>query len=194
MSKESPSASWPTAPGVPLREPVTAEELNAFALGKGYTDEATESYYLPNWTQILQGTSRFSSFNWAAALFGLSWCFWRKLYLAGLFVLAAYLLVSFLLFHLFLAINPEQNPRSVLLVTDVAWAALLVVQVALGVAANRLYLRHAIATINKLRQTVPDRSEFLQRLRKKGGTRFFAFLLGLMILAAAYARNPFAHP
>lgn len=55
-----------------------------------------------------------------------------------------------------------------LLVTDVAWAGLLVVQIALGVAANRLYLRHGLATINKLREAVPDRPAYLERLRKKG--------------------------
>jgi hypothetical protein len=174
------------------QSPVTAEELNAFALGKGYTDQATENYYPPNWAQILDGTSRYSSFNWAAALLGLSWCFWRKLYWTGLFVLAAYLLVSFLLSHLFLAVNKEQDPRSLLLVTDVPWAALLVVQGALGVFANRLYLRQALATINKVREEGPDRSDYLQRLRKKGGTHFLSFLIGVILLAAAYSRNPFA--
>ncbi len=194
MSEESPSASWPSAPGVASQSPVTAEELNAFALGKGYTDQATENYYPPHWTQILEGASRFSSFNWAAALFGLSWCFWRKLYPAGLIVLAAYLLVSFLLSHLFLAVNPAQDPRSVLLVTDVAWAALLPVQVVLGLFANRLYFRHALATIKKVRETVPDRSAYLERLRKKGGTSFLMFLIGVMLLTIAYIRNPFASP
>ncbi len=195
MSEESPSAtSWPSVPGVTSQTPVTAEELNAFAVGKGYTDEAKENYYLSHWTHILDGASRFSSFNWAAALFGLSWCFWRKLYLVGAAVLAAYLFVSFFLAHLFRAINPAQDPRAVLLVTDVAWAGLLVVQIALGVAANGLYLRRGLATINKLRETVPDRSAYLERLRKKGGTSFLAFLVGVMILAAAYSRNPFAIP
>lgn len=194
MSEESPSASRPGALGVASQNPVTAEELNVFAVGKGYTDEAKENYYLSHWTHILDGASRFSSFNWAAALFGLSWCFWRKLYFVGIAVLAAYLLVSFFLAHLFRAINPAQDPRAVLLVTDVAWAGLLVVQIGLGMAANGLYLRRGLATINTLRETVPDRSEYLERLRKKGGTSFLAFLLGVMILAAAYVRNPFAGP
>lgn len=194
MSEESPSANQPGAPGVASQNPVTAEELNAFAVGKGYTDEAKESYYLSHWTHILDGASRFSSFNWAAALFGLSWCFWRKLYLVGIAVLAAYLLVSFFLAHLFRAINPAQDPRAVLLVTDVAWAGLLVVQIALGMAANGLYLRRGLATINTLRETVPDRSEYLARLRKKGGTSFLMFLIGVMLLTYAYLRNPFAGP
>jgi len=156
----------------------SAEELEAFAdeTGESYTDGRSRDYYTPRWVAFLTGGKRVP-FNWAACLFGVNWCLWRRQYLLGLGVFAAESVVAFVLGVLYVvargAVDPA-DPRPRLL----AYLGLPIVRVPLGFAASRIYLRRAISAIRAARLSTPE--EPLDRIRKRGGTSGIALAAGLL--------------
>ena len=52
-----------------------------------YEAFAQEEYYMKAWQPLLGATNGGRRFNWAAAFFGLIWCFYRKMYGTGLLLI-----------------------------------------------------------------------------------------------------------
>ena len=156
------------------------EELRAFAdeTGELYSDGIPQDYYTPKWDQYLAKGSRLK-FNWAACIFGMNWCFWRRQYALGLGVFVAELACSFIM------VIGYGIGRGTIRTDDwvpglLAYAALPIVRVPLGLAANRYYLSRAKSAIAKARN-FPTREGQMKRISRAGGTSFLGLAAGIVI-------------
>jgi hypothetical protein len=99
---------------------------------------AQSPYYVSKWATLQRSGWQLSSFNPAAALFSLPWCFYRKQYLLGLFLLLAEVGIGFvagLLWALLL--------KNVASINALYWTGFVIMRIVFGAAANSLYYRRA---------------------------------------------------
>jgi hypothetical protein len=174
--------NWPAAPGAEsIRPPLSTQDLRWFAGDSAYAGPRRGSvdYYVPRWVEALASQAPHAGFNWAAALFGSNWCFWRKLYGLALMILVAELLTSVLLVLIFVqgsALDPELAT-----VNAVSWAALVPVRALLGRYANTLYLSKAIQTVGLARLAHHDALEQRQAIAQRGGTSWLVLGVALAV-------------
>jgi Protein of unknown function (DUF2628) len=148
-----------------------------------YAQYAQDEYYSKEWESLVTKPTGGTSFHFEAALFGTTWCFYRKMYVIGLIVFLlgtiAALLAGVACGLLFPALSDIQ-------LQVIAFASLgLLVRVPLGFIANKLYFKQATRVISKTIKEVGDDAAALQtELASRGGTSVPSLLLviGLSIL------------
>lgn len=121
-----------------------------------------------------------SGFNGAAAIFGTTWCFYRKRYRQGILLALAELATSAIVWAVVAGTGmlPVDDPETE---TITALIALIAVRVPFGQMANRLYLQAAEAAARTARASGDPREDIRQTLTGRGGP--FATGIALSILA-----------
>lgn len=105
------------------------------------------------------------SFNWIAALIGLPWFFYRKLYLVGLIILLVPAIITIIIPQL----------------AEVNWGFF---SIAFGGIANIIYLQHAEKKIEKLKKLNLSSKELKYKVEKAGGTSVVGAIFGTLILVS----------
>jgi hypothetical protein len=178
-------SDWPKALGFsdPMA-PVTTAELRAYtheAPGEPDTQTSPRGYYLRSWQPILRGRSSMAGFNWAAALFGPLWCFYRKLFRVGVGLIVAELLMSFLFgMAAILASGTADSTNQAL----AGVLSFLAVRVPFGWAANPWYAFTAFKVVQNARAHCVDPHARQALLLEKGGTSHLALALALGLSCA----------
>ena len=99
-------------------------------------------YYVERWRGIIDGSGGSAGFNIFAAIFGVAWCFYRKLFKLGVALLFASILVE--LVSCVVAITlfgvSVHNIQALEMIGFLA--TLLCVNVPLGFKANRIYFQN----------------------------------------------------
>jgi hypothetical protein len=182
---------WPNS-ATHLDPPVQTAELLAYAAESGETwgDNSPRDYYMTKWIPLLEGRSSWAGYNWAACVFGTNWCFWRRLYVFGVLIAVAEVSAGFLVALAIVVATRTQDPPDPRLTLS-GWAGLVVVRLAFGALANRIYFRRATKAIKRARTQALDAESHLSFLRRRGGTSGWglaiAVLLSLALLILAYA-------
>lgn len=110
------------------------------------------------------GTKKGWSFNWVAAIIGLPWFFYRKLYLIGLAILLVPVIITIIIPQ-FAEVNIGFG-------------------IMLGAIANTLYLQHADRKIEKLKKLNLSPKELKEKVGKAGGTSIASAIFGTLILVS----------
>ena len=175
-----PDSSWPAAPGgEAISPPLSTQDLRSFAGNSAYAGPLRGSvdYYVPRWVDTLSNGTTHAGFNWAAALFGSYWCFWRRLYGLAFTILVAEFITSLLLALIFvqgMELEPDLGR-----VNAVGLVALIPVRALLGRYANTLYLSRAIQTVAAARLQCAAADQQLRFVAERGGTSWL--LLGIAL-------------
>lgn len=146
-----------------------------------YEAFAQSSYYLDVWQPQLKGADAERTFNWAAMIFGMTWCFYRKMYGVGLLMLPAAFLAALGAALIAMLVIPGFDPRQrsgIIAVTIVAMAA---IRIPLAMLANQLYYRKATKQIEQLAAPGLRNGPWLEHLRTRGGTSIVGVVLAVAI-------------
>jgi hypothetical protein len=154
--------------------------------GESWGDGAPRDYYLPKWVPVLRGQSRRAGFNRAAWFCGMTWCFWRKLYLVGIALVCAEIAGIFVLSVLFVLFTGIQNPDHIAFAA-MPWVSLLLVRTCFGAISNRIYLRRTLTAIRRLRGSAPELERRVSLLRRRGGTSGIALTVAILLNLASLA-------
>lgn len=142
--------------------------------------------YLDKWSGLIEGSSRFAGFNWAAFFFGTLWFVYRKLYIWAIVVFLVSLATADLLAFVLLLVAPETSLPAVGIATVLG--EFLLIRLPAGLFANVIYFRKAaIAVQDAHAHSEGEREAYL---RKKGGTNEMLmwgafFVLMLLRIAGA---------
>ncbi len=145
---------------------------------------AQDPYYLNAWRSLIDGKGGMAGFNLCAAVFGMPWCFFRRMYATGIVVLAAEALIMFLLA---LLLGPTQHaaaPSAVALMWGYMLMVIVLVRIPIGMLANILYYRKATGAVRKFDASGLAREQLLQQLKNRGGISMVGGLLGVAITFA----------
>jgi hypothetical protein len=147
-------------------EPVSMTELTAFA-GKGH--------YPKDWEKYHEHKSFNAGFNGWAALWGIQWFFYRKLYVQGLisFCLEFCIPVGFILAARYFLGASAQYGRAV------PYSAVFIyffVKIAIGYWANIALYKKAVGSIKKINELNLDNERHLSVLSSLGQPSFQAVL------------------
>lgn len=123
-----------------------------------------------------------AGFNWAAALFGSNWCFWRKLYGLAFTILVAELVTTLLLAAIVVEASSETPDLAT--VSTAGWIALLPVRLLLGRYANTLYLSRAIQAVAEARSEIADSARQQEYMAERGGTSWLVLGIALAVQVA----------
>ena len=141
--------------------------------------------YLVRWRGLLKGDSSWAGFNWSAALLGMLWCFYRKMYWLGIAAFVAALVLGFLTGITIGLWAPELLSSSVKLTFVTLAVTATFIRLPLGLLANRLYFGRASDTISACVERGFTGADALVYLRSAGGTSFGAMLIALAATIAA---------
>jgi hypothetical protein len=158
--------------GPPVAGDLTREDIYAFA------GQRRGGYYWYHWSRAGAGRG-FAGFNWAAAIFNLSWLLYRRMYVefgVGLGVTGTITVAEVLL-------QPVLGKEVAQLLSRLDNFLPVVV---VGFLGNRLYLRRARAAVALARPlaTPADRHAFLAA---RGGTSWLAVFVGLVLSLGMFA-------
>jgi hypothetical protein len=153
---------------------ISETELIAFAGGR----------YPQKMAKFISGSSRHAGFNIWAALFGIQWYFYRKLYLFGLFSAALDFLIPFLFFvssrSAFGVVNKD--------FTYVAGAIVFVLtRILVGYMANIALCLKAEKVIQEVDDLNKDNETHLRLIAHAGGVSFPSFLAIYAVLGVLQA-------
>jgi len=133
-------------------------------------------YYVEKWKGLLAGTKSFAGFNVYAAIFGMAWFFYRRMFALGSAVFLAGILVALVSSALIPA--PERLDsvtRTLVVVTSLA----VFVRIPIGMIANVLYYRKAAWAVRRSASVTTP----IDFLKSKGGVSsggaVLAVILGL---------------
>jgi hypothetical protein len=164
----APPRSETLAPVEPVPgEGLTRAEVDTFAGRKG-------RYYWHFWSRARPGR-RFAGFNWAAAIFNLTWLLYRRMY--SEFAVALGAAVTLGVGELFLEpLIGKDAGRTVSRIDSLALGLVV------GFLGNWLYLRRARAAVARARllATPAEQHAFLA---SRGGTSWLAVLISLVVSA-----------
>ena len=107
-------------------------------------------YYMRQFAKFSSGDKYTISWNWASALFGDAWMFYRKMYLFGFIVFGAKFIIECIIMKYNLVYNK--------LLIEVLYFLLL------GICGNYLYYKHTTKKLSNLRKPTQETT------RKLGGT------------------------
>ena len=152
----------------------------------------SNDYYVQRWEPLMRRTPGSVGFNVWAFFFSTEWCFLRKLYVAGLIMLAADLLfpIAFA-FNVGLALVvfnvPDQyEPKGVTLSVLLAVATYVMVHIPFGLYANRLLFNRARAEIKRVDALELSDADRDIAIRKRGGKNFPAMWLALVLCTVMF--------
>ncbi len=137
--------------------------------------EKKVEYYVEKWTTFADGTSSRVHWNWAAAIGGIAWLFYRKLYLPIAIVLLIGLVDAY--------ITVELEDAEVFPVAVALWDKLSywVYSAVFGSWGNYWYYQKFRKTSEAVAEISADSSERLSYLAEKGGTSIL--IPGIVLLA-----------
>ncbi len=172
--RESEDAPTELAPATSSPTPGLAATYDAYA---------QDPYYLNAWGPKLGTSTTGRRFNWPAAIFGMTWCFYRKMYGVGLLLVVAFfaltfvlgLLMGFALAVFVPSLDGGTHELSILL----SVATLLIVRVSFGFLANSIYFRKASRAIQDAAADGVTAEELPNHLAQAGGTSDIGLILGL---------------
>jgi hypothetical protein len=136
---------------------ISATELVAFAGGEHYPRVMS---------QLLNGTSRHAGFNTWAALFGIQWFFFRKLYLFGIFSAALEVAIP-LIFVWVLKLSFAINNRVLILLLGAAM--FIFSRIVIGYVANIALCLKASKVIREVDSLNKDNETHLRLIKHAGG-------------------------
>ena len=155
-------------------------------------------------------------FNWPALIFSFFYFFYRKMYKAGILVLLLNILVWLPSFLLVKAVLPQAFPQAysdptiiytfaydftglerLAVLAQTANYVKILIALLCGMFANKIYMRHTISTVKKIRDARPDASleEYRYALARTGRTSAGgAVLIGVILLIALFLVSSTAIP
>lgn len=139
--------------------------------------EKKAEYYFEKWTMFADGTSSRVQWNWAAAICGILWLFYRKLYLP----IAIVLLIAFA--DAFITVELED--AGIFPVAVALWDKLSywVYSAVFGSWGNYWYYQKFRKTSEAVAEISADSSQRLSHMAEKGGTSIL--IPGIVLLAFA---------
>lgn len=157
----------------PSENDISESELVAFAGGKHYPRVLMA---------MLEDKKQHGGFNIWAALFGVQWYFFRKLYLFGLFSLALELMAPLLAVWAFGSISGLQR--------DDLWAVAVIVcfvatRITIGYMANIALCLKAVTVIQAVDKLNKDNAAHLRLIKADGGVSM-ASLLFIFVMIKIY--------
>jgi len=158
---QAPSAD--SATGQPV---LSEEELRSFLAGE-------DRYYEARLGPANRSGGWYAGFNWAAAVFGCLWLFYRRMAIEG--VIAFFL--SGAIRWLYVTFGRPQLEATT--ATRMGVALFLGSSVAMGFAGNALLLRRARVLVERLRRA-PHRPDAQEAFRAEGGPSPSTLLLGIV--------------
>ena len=147
---------------------ISLTELSAFT---------GESKYPKLWMPYLRGDTRFAGFNYWAAILGISWFFYRKLYAQGLAYLFVQFGLPFLVFLAFVFLFPE----AVAIHGYVLGVGMAVALLAIGLWANLALCDKAVRTIRQVDDLNFNNDLQLETIAGAGGVNFPAFFIAFLV-------------
>ena len=156
----APRAVSPPSP----RSDISQTELAAFAGGERYPRHML---------RMLNGESRHAGFNPWAALFGIQWYFFRKLYLFGLFSVALEILVPYACFMTLRMAFGRANQNLVIILGAVFF---VVTRIFIGYMANIALCLEAVTVIKKIDSLNKDNETHLRLIAATGGVSVLSML------------------
>lgn len=117
-------------------------------------------YYLASWKTALEANGAVTGVHWGAMLFPIVWLPLRKMYRATFLLYFVLLLAAIIEFY------GAQRLGADGVVGLIIFAGVFGI---CGVFANRWYLGHTIAVIDRIRGQGLEEYEYYQQLRKRGG-------------------------
>jgi hypothetical protein len=143
---------------------VSQSELAAFA---------ADPKYPGLWLQRAAGQRRLAGFNWWAAVFGIQWFFFRKLYVQGLVSIVLEAGIPFLFGAAAVAIVRHPDDPAV---AYTLLASALATRVGIGFWANLALYRKAVRTIRSVDALNLDNESHLRAIARAGGVSVPALL------------------
>ena len=155
------------------------DELRAFIDTPG-----VEQRYLEYWSRFASSPLGITGFNWAAACFGLNWCFYRKLFGTGVALVA----IEFVLSASAAMVVLIALGESVLSHYEFAIGILGMIpaRIALGALADTIYFRRACAVVAKANADEPDPDRRREAIKSQGGISEVALGVGIALSIASH--------
>lgn len=150
-----------------------------------YEAFAQDEYYMEAWQPFLSATNGGRRFNWAAALLGMYWCFYRKMYGTGLLLLVGTVVIVLAVSVVTMILLPDMDIEGLAFTWIATSITFFAIRVPLGFLANRIYFRKATRVIKKARIKELSLDELLEHLRDRGGTSVIGLIVAIAINLAA---------
>lgn len=163
-----------------MSEPTSEIEESQEGLRRyAYSIFSAKEYYDDAWYLRLKDIAETRLvFNWSACIFGVAWCFYRKMYFAGLIlgIIEIAVLTGGLFLVSALTGNGYDSPASRTLIS----AAIIygIVRIPFGFFANGIYFQHATDCIANAVQSSDDEAKVREKIVSSGGTFAIAAPIG----------------
>lgn len=154
----------------PSDNEISESELVAFAGGEHYPRVLMA---------MLEGKKQHGGFNIWAAIFGVQWYFFRKLYLFGLFSMALEMIAPLLAVWGFGSVS-GLHPNDLWAVAVIV--CFIVVRIVIGYMANIALCLKAVSVIQAVDQLNKDNEAHLRLIRADGGVSLASLLFIFAIL------------
>ncbi|NCT93636.1 MAG: DUF2628 domain-containing protein [Chitinophagaceae bacterium] len=143
--------------------------------------KADADYYISQLEKYQSGKR--TSFNATVFANGLLWFLYRKLYKESLLIIGLILLYMILHFTIILHYFSQTTAVFIFL------AFITLLWTTMGFVVNRLYIRKAVAIVQKARQETTDPPGIMRLVSQRGGVNLWAVILFLLmvVLAVSYS-------
>lgn len=190
------TASIATHPVSALAPPNNVAMSKPVAAVAGMTLEdalvfTNKDYYWKSWQPLIEGTPGSPGFNFCAFLFGIRWCFYRKLYVAGIIVFVVDILVTLsALFSLgvllsILGILKAGEPFGTPYIALATVLGFFLVRLPFGLFANRLLFNLARMEIRKINAAGMTGEARDAAIKARGGVSILAMILAIVMCLAS---------
>ncbi len=149
-----------------------------------YEAFAQDEYYTKAWQPLLSATNGGVRFNWAAALLGMTWCFYRKMYATGLLLVVGAGVIMIVFGVVVKILIPEMDIEGQAFTSTAILVWWFAIRVPFGFLANRIYFRKATRVIKKARIKDLSPDELSGHLRDRGGISVIGLGVAIAIGAA----------
>lgn len=131
----------PTTPVADIHSALTEQDV---------LDFTGDEYYWPKWEAKIEGRSNWVGFNFAAALFSSLWCLYRRMYLVALVWYFGSFIVSAACVGAAIYFFPQPGSDQTRWTIIATWVPTLVLRIAFGLIANRVYLERAVKAVDEV--------------------------------------------
>lgn len=137
-------------------------------------DFTGSEYYWQNWQAALEGRSKWTGFNWAATFFAVLWCLYRRMYGWAAFMFVGTTIFAAVVYMVLIMIATDLDQSQAETVATLG--SLVIIRIAFGLFANRIYLRRALKSAAAVAHVVGD--ERSASLKAAGGLNETAMWIG----------------
>ena len=132
-------------------------------------------YYMRQFAKFSSAGDKYAiSWNWASALLGSSWVFYRKMYLFGFIIFGAKIIIACIYMQYFIGYN-----KLLKVLFDVLFFLLY------GICGNYLYYKHATNKLSNLWESTHETPQ--ETIQELGGTSGLSVLIYLIISTIIYS-------